>query len=189
MLSVTVLQRPVAAGIFNRAAAVAYADQWSRNEPDWIRNTAEYPDLGNDCTNFVSQVLYAGGMPTQGARDGACYPQEWWHPYTVFGFWKWPHTWSVAECQRQRMQGYPSQFQLWASSDIYAMEGGDVLQMAQDWGPTPTHARVIIGPGYDIVTWIYESQLISQHTAERKRRVWNYNIDPSWPLWNWHVVY
>ncbi len=87
------------------------------------------------------------------------------------------------------MAGYPSQYQLWASSEIYNQQGGDILQVAEDWGPTPTHSRVIIGPGYDIVTGYWYSQLISQHTTDRKRRVWNINLDPSWPLWNWHVVY
>ncbi len=43
---------------YNRAAAVAYARKWamSRNP-----NYYDYEKLGGDCTNFVSQCLYAGG--------------------------------------------------------------------------------------------------------------------------------
>jgi hypothetical protein len=42
---------------YNREAAVAYALEWalSRN-PDYY----DFEELGGDCTNFASQVLYAG---------------------------------------------------------------------------------------------------------------------------------
>jgi hypothetical protein len=42
---------------YNRDAAVAYARQWAmaRNP-----NYYDYSNLGGDCTNFVSQCLYAG---------------------------------------------------------------------------------------------------------------------------------
>jgi len=65
ILGVTTFQQPAVAGLYNRAAAVAYADQWSANDPDYVRNP-DYPNFDNDCTNFASQVLYAGGMPTPG---------------------------------------------------------------------------------------------------------------------------
>lgn len=42
---------------YNRAAAVAYANEWaySRN-PDYF----DFSDLGGNCTNFASQCLFAG---------------------------------------------------------------------------------------------------------------------------------
>ncbi|MCL2019181.1 MAG: amidase domain-containing protein [Oscillospiraceae bacterium] len=42
---------------YNREAAVAYAREWAL-----LRNPAYYDfeDIGGDCTNFASQVLYAG---------------------------------------------------------------------------------------------------------------------------------
>ena len=42
---------------YNRASAVAYAHQWA-----FRRNPAYYnfDGIGGDCTNFASQVLYAG---------------------------------------------------------------------------------------------------------------------------------
>jgi len=40
-------------------AAAAYADQyWSAYNPQW----PSYANSGGDCTNFVSQSLYAGGI-------------------------------------------------------------------------------------------------------------------------------
>jgi len=43
---------------YNRQAAVAYAHRWA-----FARNPLfyDFSDLGGDCTNFISQCLYAGG--------------------------------------------------------------------------------------------------------------------------------
>lgn len=58
---------------YNRNAAVAYALKYSSNDTDTgtdSYNNAEYKPVGNstedinkDCANFVSQCLFAGGMP------------------------------------------------------------------------------------------------------------------------------
>ena len=43
--------------LYNRAAAVAYAHEWAfRRNPAYF----DFQNLGGDCTNFASQVLYAG---------------------------------------------------------------------------------------------------------------------------------
>lgn len=42
---------------FNRTAAVAYA----RKHAPMGQYNPDYPQLGNDCANFVSQAMYAGG--------------------------------------------------------------------------------------------------------------------------------
>lgn len=42
---------------YNRQAAVAYADYWAyRRNPRYY----SFDDIGGDCTNFVSQCIYAG---------------------------------------------------------------------------------------------------------------------------------
>ena len=44
---------------YNRSAAVAYALRWSRSRnPDFY----DYAQIGGDCTNFVSQCVYAGSL-------------------------------------------------------------------------------------------------------------------------------
>ena len=42
---------------YNRAAAVRYANEWAYRRNPMYYN---FQDLGGDCTNFASQVLYAG---------------------------------------------------------------------------------------------------------------------------------
>lgn len=42
---------------YNRQAAISYAHTWSfRRNPNYL----DFSDLGGDCTNFISQCLYAG---------------------------------------------------------------------------------------------------------------------------------
>jgi hypothetical protein len=45
---------------YNREATRAYAEKWA-----YLRNPAYYnfEEIGGDCTNFVSQCIYAGGLP------------------------------------------------------------------------------------------------------------------------------
>lgn len=44
--------------IYDREKAVAYAHRWAfRRNPNFY----DFSDLGGDCTNFASQVVYAGG--------------------------------------------------------------------------------------------------------------------------------
>src|SRR5215471_12330990 len=48
-----------AAFAYNGAAAAAYADTyWQNYNPAW----PSFANQGGDCTNFVSQALYAGGI-------------------------------------------------------------------------------------------------------------------------------
>ena len=51
---------------YNREKAVEYADTWAMG-----RNPAyyDYSNLGGDCTNFISQCLYAGGGIMNYTRD------------------------------------------------------------------------------------------------------------------------
>ncbi|MGL4738285.1 MAG: amidase domain-containing protein [Cellulosilyticaceae bacterium] len=46
---------------YDRAAAVGYAYRYAKNPnvPQWMN----YEEYGGNCTNFISQCLYAGGMP------------------------------------------------------------------------------------------------------------------------------
>jgi len=58
---------------YNREKAVAYARQWAHG-----RNPAYYnfDKLGGDCTNFISQCLYAGCGVMNYTRDTGWYYQS-----------------------------------------------------------------------------------------------------------------
>jgi len=72
--------------VYNRAAAVAYANQW------WNSANPAYPYFEVDCTNFVSQCLRAGGGTVWGAPNRS---NGWW----IQGN-NWSFSWSVAHSLR-----------------------------------------------------------------------------------------
>lgn len=56
---------PMAPLIYNRRAAVDYARKWALHyNADWPSH-AGVAGGGGDCTNFISQALYAGGWPME----------------------------------------------------------------------------------------------------------------------------
>lgn len=86
---------------YNRTNAINYAYAW------WNGQNAAYPDFGsNDCTNFISQCVRAGGMVINGTGDG-CRDEstttEWYveansPPIWCLGSnrnWEWSSSWTV----------------------------------------------------------------------------------------------
>lgn len=72
--------------MYHRERAVAYANAyWNSHNPAF-----RYFSV-NDCTNFVSQCLYAGGYPMIGGRDRA---KGWW--YHKGRSHNWSYSWAVA---------------------------------------------------------------------------------------------
>lgn len=77
----------VSAGSYNRYAAGSYAEKYAENP-----NSA-YRYFNKDCTNFVSQCLYAGGWTETGKY-------RWYSDYAWYYDWGarpgYSHTWTVA---------------------------------------------------------------------------------------------
>lgn len=55
---------------YDREAAVAYAREWAEERnPQW----QSYDSLGGNCMNFVSQCLFASGIPMDRSGNARCY--------------------------------------------------------------------------------------------------------------------
>src|SRR5690625_2349162 len=63
---------------YNRDAVVQYAHQW------WNSYNPEFPVFEVDCTNYVSQCVYAGGASMRGA------------PAKESGWWCTSNSWSLS---------------------------------------------------------------------------------------------
>ena len=104
-------------GTYSPSAAYNYAAAW------WNGYNPNYTSYSNDCQNFVSQVINAGGV-------GIVYAS--WRPgigtwYNVSYFQSWaytsgPFTWP---------------------NDVYNMVKGDVFEIAWYGGSTPTHTEFV----------------------------------------------
>ncbi|MET8765043.1 amidase domain-containing protein [Lentzea sp. NPDC004782] len=105
---------------YNYQAMVNYAYQYANNP------NPRYRTYGQDCTNFLSQIMAAGGwQPVDGDRtnNGAWYYGEW--------LWTTTYTWAGAE------NWYWFAFQRTARTrllaNVWDLRIADVLQA--DWDP------------------------------------------------------
>lgn len=172
---------------------VTYADMWAK-----ARNP-RYPNFSaNDCTNFVSQVLEAGGYPQRGN--------------TAPNYWDWFHienpefnhsnsfSWSAAPVMQQYADYWksagdfepmypslPTTENLWRG-DFFLMR----LSETSPYGPT--HARVAVGygtpqEGTSCPNSSGECTLGSQHSPNRYRVPVAYMVAEGTPVWLWHVTW
>lgn len=139
---------------YNRENAVAYAHKWA-----FGRNPRYYDfeQIGGDCTNFASQVLYAGSSvmnPT---------PTFGWHYYSINN--RTP-SWSGVEYLYQfliKNQGIgPTAVEV----DITQAEPGDIVQLSAD-GLHFVHSPVIVSVGE---TPDLSNVLVAAHTFDADYR-------------------
>ncbi len=166
---------------YNREAAVGYARRYAEN-----RNTAyhdwSHRELGGDCTNFLSQVMYAGGwkyaepvLETPLSRRSSEY---WYHrtddPSTSAWSWVNANTWASFAKKAGRVE------KVKYLSDVGL---GDIVQMGDTVERTKFHSMIVTG---------FDSQgpLLSYHTGNTlDRPLWSiYNDSRSTMFYAWRVV-
>jgi hypothetical protein len=94
VVAVLALGLASAASAYNGAAAAAYADTyWQNYNPSW----PSFANSGGDCTNFVSQALYAGGI---GMRTSPTYSGDAaWYMAQKRKRWSYSTSWVNAQDQ------------------------------------------------------------------------------------------
>ena len=168
---------------YSGSAAASYADSYAIN-PNWGTYGIELQD---DCTDFVSQSLAAGGLPqeTDNGTNVKSDPYEWW--FSGFGStasYTW--AWSAANNLRNFLlyySPYPNYFgsdygtysgdSTYPVNDVYT---GDPL--FYDWTSSGTydHAAIQVAYGND-TNLAYDNQylqgdLIDEHTNNRYHAFW-----------------
>lgn len=74
IVSVILVQIVNASSDYDWQSAVAYAKKWALS-----RNTPEYESFEEDCTNFVSQCIRAGGIEYKWSGGDRTSYYVWWH--------------------------------------------------------------------------------------------------------------
>jgi hypothetical protein len=172
---------------YNRGNADAYADKWATS------TNSNYPTYGEDCTNFVSQALSAGGYPFIGSQPcpwcNSSDDSQWWG-YWFLGHWFHTNSWAVAgDLYNFQIEHYPggwleetvndSQSDYWANYDNVNMIGGDVLFFDLGTGAGIDHAAFQVWSGYSqIATNYYGSawygDLSDQHSPGQLHNTWSH---------------
>ncbi|HLI50182.1 MAG TPA: amidase domain-containing protein [Thermomicrobiaceae bacterium] len=176
--SAIVLVLPSTALAYNRTNAVSYADNYALGS-----NTGpprNYYLFGDDCTNFVSQVLYAGGLAQIGLGNQGD-ANWWWDPvYRAYSL-----SWTTADHLNLHVADY--QGTRFDYSNMGSLQNGDFILMDLKNVHKPTHARVYVGWGTELsdgnFTW---AQLEDQHSNNEYHQVWYFGADRNAPIW-WFV--
>ncbi|HHV59860.1 MAG TPA: amidase domain-containing protein [Clostridiaceae bacterium] len=138
---------------YDRAKAVAYAHQWAfgRN-PKYLN----FEKLGGDCTNFASQVIYAGS----GIMNFT--PIHGWYYVNSF---KRTASWTGVNYLHKFLTGNkdgPGPFA--EEVDVKDVEPGDIVQLSFQGGSHFNHSPVIVSTG---AVPSVSNILIATHTIDR----------------------
>jgi hypothetical protein len=143
-------------GTYDRLRAFKYAELW------WNGFNPGYLKFQVDCTNYVSQVMAAGGFPMEfhARRD-----RGWWYRHKGGTHDTWSFSWAVANAlrlylehsRRTRRVEHPSQLKI-----------GDVICYDWDGDGRWQHNTVVVD---------FDNQgmpLVNAHTVASHRRYWDY---------------
>lgn len=149
-----------------REAAVAYAERW------WNEPNPAYEKFEVNCTNYVSQCLFAGGAPMNytGRR-----PSGWWYKGYSNQQEMWSYSWAVAN-SLQHYLGNPRAFGLRAEavSRPESLRLGDVI--CYDW---EGNGRV----GHNTIVTAFTPEgmpLVNANTVSSRHRYWDYRDSYAW---------
>ncbi|MCY0901457.1 MAG: amidase domain-containing protein [Firmicutes bacterium] len=150
-------------GIYNRTLAYRYAEQW------WNVYNPAYADMGVDCTNFVSQVMRAGGFAMIG---GTRKETGWW--YRSGRTPTWSYSWAVAQSLATLLQRAGNPFRATLAERPEELTIGDVI--AYDWTGSGRygHNTVVVGADERGLP------LVNAHTVNSHQRFFSYEDSYAW---------
>jgi hypothetical protein len=160
-----------AASAYDGAAAAAYADTyWQSYNPAW----PSFARKGGDCTNFVSQALYAGGIAM---RTSPLYSGDaaWYMVQSKGKRWSYSLPWINAQDQSIfALQHLPGVTQV---ADYHGLAPGQVVAddatqgdiVLYDWNSDGVydHEAIIVASS-DGTSW----DLVDAHTNDRYHAYW-----------------
>lgn len=151
---------------YNREEAVAYADRW------WKDGNPEFETFEVDCTNYVSQCLFAGGAPINytGKRETG-----WWYKgYQGKQEW-WSYSWAVSDSlQRYLSVSRSSGLRAEVMERPEQLMLGDIIQY--DWDGNGQYQHSTIVTAFDAGGM----PLVNARTVSSRHRFWDYRDSYAW---------
>ncbi|MDP4098298.1 amidase domain-containing protein [Paenibacillus sp. P96] len=150
---------------YRREEAAAYAERW------WNRANPEFENFEVDCTNFISQCLFAGGAPIHytGRRESG-----WWYKGMAGERELWSYSWAVA-----------NSLGLYLSSSTWGLSAYEVARPDQltlgdvilyDWDGNGRFQHSTIVTAFDAGGM----PLVNAHTVSARHRYWDYRDSYAW---------
>jgi hypothetical protein len=136
---------------YNRQNAVEYAHRWALDRnPKYL----DFDDYGGDCTNFASQVIYAG------SRKMNYTPIYGWYYNSAYD--RTP-SWTGVEFFHNFLIGNKGAGPFAKEVDVSEIRIGDVIQLSFN-GNYFQHSPVVVSTGSPVTL---DNILISTHTYDR----------------------
>lgn len=128
-------ERATPLGVYDREKAVEYAKKYALtpNTKEW----KNYEAYGGDCTNFISQALFAGGIPFD--HQGLDVTKKW---YWYSDQYRTP-SFTSANALKDYMLGNEGFGLVATLGDMQSMQLGDIVQLG-DFNKT-THSMIVVG--------------------------------------------
>lgn len=145
---------------YDRTRAVTYAARWWANFNPAFR---AFPE--NDCTNFISQCLWAGGMPME---DTGHRGQGWWYRGPNE---EWSFSWAVADSLRWFLETSGRGRRVPSARHL---ELGDIISYDFDGDGSYDHNAIVVGRDGS------GEPLVAAHTAPSWGRAWDYTDSPAY---------
>ncbi|WP_159888264.1 amidase domain-containing protein [Paenibacillus puerhi] len=154
-----------ARAVYDRHKAAAYADLW------WDKGNPDYLTFEVDCTNYVSQCLFAGGAPMNytGKRDSG-----WWYKGRLGGREHWSFSWAVAHSLPSYLLTSRAGARGREASSAQELDLGDVISYDWDGSGRFQHSTIVTAKDPDGMP------LVNAHTVSSRHRYWSYTDSYAW---------
>ncbi|ADU29621.1 amidase domain-containing protein [Evansella cellulosilytica] len=145
---------------YDRLAVVKYAERW------WNDYNPEYKHFENDCTNYISQCISAGGATMSGFPDRS---NGWWYQNN-----QWSYSWSVAHALRWYLSGAKDGLHAKEVYDPKRLLKGDIICYDFNGDDQWQHTTVVVAKDADGMP------LVNAHTTNSRMRYWSYEDSTAW---------
>jgi len=151
---------------YQREEAVAYAERW------WNEPNPAYENFEVNCTNYVSQCLFAGGAPMNytGRRSSG-----WWYKGYSGSDEQWSFSWAVAGglklyLSADRVYGLRAE----SVDDPRELRLGDVICYDWEGNGRVGHSTIVTAKTPDGMP------LVNANTVSSRHRYWDYKDSYAW---------
>ena len=138
---------------YDRMKAVQYAERW------WNEFNPDYYKFTDDCTNFISQCLHAGGIPMWGAPNKN---KGWW----IRGK-NWSYTWTTAHSLYHLLKGGKG-IRTKEVGTAQELNLGDILCIDFEGDGRFDHNLIVTAKDQNGMP------LVNAHTMNSRHRYWTY---------------
>jgi hypothetical protein len=152
--------------LYNRKKVQDYANIWWNSfNPDYLFFKED------DCTNFVSQCLFAGNAPMNytGKRETG-----WWYQGKSGNQELWSFSWAVSDSLRRYLTGGSEDWHAEMVDSPHKLTIGDVISYDWDGNGHYQHSTIVTESDANGMP------LVSAHTTNSRNRYWDYRDSYAW---------